>query len=216
MFLDDDDEFLPEKIECQVRFMEEHDDSWGACYTRYIDKSGDKQVSICCETKSGKLLEYELARNLFIHAGSNLMVRRAVVIEIGGFDESFRRNQDVEFLVRILKKYKLGYTDCLGLIVYVHKKNYGVDYFDLTNQYIEKFKHVIDGEPNEVRNAIYKMIAMQQIRHAFEKRKFSMAKKLRKKYNVSLFELMRYFIHLGYRVITKKSYGYDMKKIHGV
>ena len=37
----------------------------------------------------------------FIQPGSNLMIRRSVV-EMNGFDETFIRNQDLEFLNRIL------------------------------------------------------------------------------------------------------------------
>lgn len=142
MFLDDDDEFLSKKIEEQVKFLSSHDKTYGACYTHYVDKRDRRIVSTSYETKDGDLLVDVLARNLFIHAGSNFRIRREVVEGINGFDESFRRNQDVEFLVRIFKKYKLGYVNQLGLVVYVHEKNYGVDYFDLTEQYLNKFGSV--------------------------------------------------------------------------
>lgn len=213
MFLDDDDEFLKSKISSQVRFMNSHDEQWGACYTRYIDKLDGKQVSICCETKSGNLLADELARNLFIHAGSNLMVRRYIALEIGGFDESFRRNQDVEFLVRILEKYKLGYVDCMGLIVNVHAKNYGVDYFDLTQQYLDKFRNSIKKLKPEIQRQIYAMIGLQQIRHALEKRNVSRLQSLKRQYKLSYANVLRYMIHLSFRYISKKSYGYNMNNI---
>lgn len=213
MFLDDDDEFLKNKIEGQVNYMQEHDDSWGACYTKYFDKRNGKLICTCGETKEGNLLAEELARNLFIHAGSNLMVRREVLDKVGGFDETFRRNQDVEFLVRVLEKYKLGYVDIDGLIVNVHKKNYGIDYFDLTDKYIEKFRPVIDSQQENIKEGIYKMLGLQQIRHALENKNIAKVKKLMNTYHINKISIMKYLIHLTYRVISKKAYGYDMNKL---
>ena len=34
-----------------------------------------------------------------------------MIDEIGYFDESFIRNQDLEYLIRVLKKYKIAYID---------------------------------------------------------------------------------------------------------
>ena len=117
MFLDDDDEFFEEKISKQLEKMMSLDDTWGASYSGYIRKLNGKVKIKSNETREGNLLVEELGRNLFVHAGSNLMIRRNVVEELDGFDENFMRNQDIEFLVRLLKKYKLAYVNCIGLIV---------------------------------------------------------------------------------------------------
>ncbi len=214
MFLDDDDEFYEDKISAQVEFMETHDHTWGACYTKYYDVNDNKIVAMGMEKQEGNLLVNELARNLFVHAGSNLMVRREVVEEINGFDESFLRNQDVEFLVRILKKYKLGYVDVLGLAVHVHPRKYKVSFFDLSEQYIDRFKEDIEELSQSDKQAVYRMIGLQQIRHAYEKKEFGRVSKIKKDYNVSNVDIIKYFIHLSKRLITHKAYGYPMTNLY--
>lgn len=57
-------------------------------------------------------------RTMFMGSGSNLFLRKKVVDEIGGYDESFQRNQDIEFLVRVLENYKLAYVDEVLLTIY--------------------------------------------------------------------------------------------------
>ena len=215
MFLDDDDEFYPEKIKEQVRFLEEHDETWGACYTKYVDVNDKAVVAKGVECKQGNLLINELARNLFVHAGSNLMVRRNVVEELNGFDESFLRNQDVEFLVRILKKYKLGFVDVLGLAVHVHPRKYKISYYELTKQYLERFDSDIMSLDENDRVAVLKMIGLQLVRNAFQNRDFSSAVQFKKAYNISTIDIIRYFSHLIYRIVSHEAYGYPMEKLYG-
>ena len=213
MFLDDDDAFMKKKIEAQVECLENRDSSWGACYTKYIDIQEEKIVSKCKERKEGRLLVDELARNLFIHAGSNLMIRREVVLEIGGFDESFLRNQEIEFLVRILRKYKLAYVDVWGLKVYVHAKVHSINYYELTEQYLEKFKYEIEALTIKEKNAVYSLIGLQLMRNAFENRKFKYFWSYKEIYKLKVCWIMIYFLHLIKRKLTKKSYGFNMNII---
>lgn len=214
MFLDDDDEFYPEKVEDQVRFMMTHDDTWGACYTKYVDVKEGKIVSRGTESVSGSLLLQELSRNLYVHAGSNLMVRRSVVEELNGFDETFQRNQDVEFLVRLLRFYKLGYVDTLGLIVHVHPRNYSVDYFELTRQYIRTFQDDFDALPKDDRMASYRMIGLQMFRQALQSRKLKLAFDIKEEFKLSTLHIIYYFNYMAIRLIAKKSYGFPMRYLY--
>lgn len=166
MFLDDDDEFTRDKIYQQVYCLENKDKTWGACYTGYVRMNSKNKVVVKgAETREGALLVEELKRNLFVHAGSNLMIRRSVIEELNGFDESFLRNQDVEFLVRLLKKYKLAYVDVTGLIVHIHESTAKVNFIDLTNQYISKFTNDIEELDANEKKAVYEMYALQQFRY---------------------------------------------------
>ena len=54
---------------------------------------------------------------------SSLMLKRNCVIELNGFDESYTRHQDYEFLLRFLEKFKLG----LVPEVLYERRNNGVD-----------------------------------------------------------------------------------------
>lgn len=214
MFLDDDDEFLPDKIFAQVTFMENHGEEWGACYTGYLDIRNGKTSAKGIEKLEGNLLVNELARNLFVHAGSNLMVRKSVVLEINGFDESFQRNQDVEFLVRILKKYKLGCVGITGLKVHIHNTQNKALFLEYTSHFIESFKKDIDQLPLKDQNAIYKMISLQKIRYSLQRRNLKKVRTFMKDGNVSTYQILRYLFHLAGRMIVKGSYSYPMKNLY--
>lgn len=212
MFLDDDDEFLPDKVLSQVEKMNDLDNSWGACYTRYIRKRNGKVVVRSAEKAEGNLLVEELMRNLFVHAGSNLLIRREVVEEIGGFDESFIRNQDVEFLTRILKKYKLAYVDTLGLIVYMRNvRNVAkLDFINLTDKYIEKFDKEINQLPIAEQNRVHTMINLQIFRYYLSSKKFGQAYKIVINNQISIFLVLKYLFYLLNRAVTKQAYGFKI------
>lgn len=214
MFLDDDDEFLPEKIAAQVAFMEKHDETWGACYTGYLDIRNGKVSARGLEKQEGDLLVHELARNLFVHAGSNLMVRRSVVLDVNGFDESFQRNQDVEFLVRILKKYKLGCVKITGLKVYLHSAQNKNSFLDYTAHFIDAFKEDISQLPEEDQKAIYKIIGLQKIRYSLLRREYGNVRTFMKEENVTVCQVVHYLFHLAGRLMIRGSYGYPMKNLY--
>lgn len=103
-FLDDDDEFLPRKIEIQVNKLEQLDESWGGCYcnTNLIDK----KIVCLNDDESGNLTEGILL-GLIRFNSSTLLLRRSVYLKLNGFDESFIRHQDWEFMIRFFRYYKL-------------------------------------------------------------------------------------------------------------
>lgn len=103
-FLDDDDEYLDDKIEIQVNALKLLDDSWGGCYsnTNLIGKS----FITLNNKKSGNLAEDLLLGNVRFNT-SSLLLRREVCEYLNGFDESFVRHQDWEFMMRFFRRYKI-------------------------------------------------------------------------------------------------------------
>ncbi len=94
-FLDDDDFYYPDKIEKQINFIK--DNNIDACFCDY--------------KKNGKLVELdencEIAKNILLSRltpqTSGWMMSAKAVKKIKGFDESYFRNQDYEFLLRFLR-----------------------------------------------------------------------------------------------------------------
>ena len=103
-FLDDDDEFLPTKIDVQLKALERLDNSWGGCYCNINLIGRKKQVLL--NDKSGNLVEDLLLGTVRFNS-STLLLRRNVCLELNGFDESFVRHQDWEFMIRFFRKYKI-------------------------------------------------------------------------------------------------------------
>lgn len=213
MFLDDDDEFTEHKVEEQVKKLESLDNSWGACYTSYVRKQNGKVIVHGAEKREGSLLSEELMRNLFVHAGSNLMIRRKVVEEVNGFDENFKRNQDIEFLSRILMNYKLAYVDIVGLIVHIHPNEYSKKNFErITVEYIDKFDNIIKTLPYEDQIRVNKMIELQLFRNYITtKGKFNKAIKQILDNKINVFIATRYLLHLLKRKISRRAYGFSIR-----
>lgn len=161
-FLDDDDEYRTRKIESQLEVLATKDNNWGCCYSKYATrKSGQKAVE-SDECREGNLYLEALMREFHIASGSNLLVRKEAFMAIGGFDESFKRNQDIEFLARLLKKFKIAYSDYCGLIVNIHFEHNYFDEQEIIKHYLERFEGYIKAlTPNE-QQLFYRKISQQR------------------------------------------------------
>lgn len=209
-FLDDDDEFTPCKLQAQFEKMESLDGTWAACYTKYQIKNGNRIVARGVENKEGNVLKDALMRNFFICAGSNLMVRKSALDEIGGFDESFVRNQDLEVLVRLAQKYSIAYCDVMGLVVNQHIGN-KVDFENVTKRYLSTFEPYINSLPLGEQRAIYYMINLQRYRYWFLKRDFAKCRTICQQENLQYKHIIKYMLHLLGRLIRKESRGYNFR-----
>lgn len=99
--LDDDDIFLPGKIKKQVAFLEQHRE-FGGCYC------WRQQNGVVTKSEEEGDLTKSLLDLSFTPTTSSLMIRRECYQALNGFDESYRRHQDFEFMIRFYKKYKIG------------------------------------------------------------------------------------------------------------
>lgn len=100
-FLDDDDRFLQQKIERQVAYLEQHTEHGAVYCWRY---QGENMVSSDLEGN----LSREILELSFTPCTDSIMMRISCYRELNGFDESFRRHQDFEFLLRFFRKYTIG------------------------------------------------------------------------------------------------------------
>ncbi len=160
-FLDDDDEFLPCKIKNQVERLLSLPPDYAVCYTRsYLQKPGVEPF-LSKEEREGDLYFEALTRELSFQAGSNLFVRKDAFDSIGGFDETFTRNQDKEITTRLLKKYKIAFCHEPGLIVHLHFEHSFFDPLEVSRHYVARFAKDIDELPNEKKNVFYSILAKQ-------------------------------------------------------
>lgn len=127
-FLDADDEWLPEKLAVQVDCLEERTDDWVAVYCDIknertgADRNLRRVISQILRAlgqappepnarSGGEELVREVLTKRLGTSGSTPMVRAETVKQIDGFDASFSRHQDIEFLIRVLKQGKLAFID---------------------------------------------------------------------------------------------------------
>lgn len=211
-FLDDDDVIAKTKIEKQVACLESMDTSWGMCYTGYelVKNQGDNQIS--SEKRSGDCYIAALMRTMFMGSGSNLFLRKSVVDEINGYDESFQRNQDIEFLVRACEKYKLAYVNENLLTIYQegNRKRWTFEELDRYSQhYIEIFSERINNLPKEEKKRVISVISLERCRVALMNHRFKAGFRILKENRVSFKYKLRYIKYLVRRKITSESYGFN-------
>ncbi len=166
-FLDDDDQFLPLKIESQIERMENLPDDWGFCYSKHFSKKPNGKPIESTECHEGSLYVEALQRTLGFAAGSNLLIRKDVFIEIGGFDETFVKNQDLELVAKLLRNYKVAYVETPGLIVNVHLEKRIFDFEKQTQLYLERFKPFLDELDEKEKASVYREINKQRFYNYF-------------------------------------------------
>lgn len=213
-FLDDDDEISPDKIRAQVECMETLDESWGACYTAYHILMKDGTIQHSGTTQSGDVYLRALMRTFYMGSGSNVLLRKKVVDEIGGYDESFKRNQDIEFMARAFEHYKVAYIpqDLLTIHMEVRAIKRTFEFVDsVTLFYIDKFKDRINRLDSCDRHRVLSVITLDRARVACLFKKYNAALQMIRKNHVTFVEVVRYLCYLIYRGATKKSYGFYLK-----
>ena len=210
-FLDDDDEISPQKVEKQVNCLEQLDDSWGACYTAYHVLRPDGGIQKSSNHRTGNVYIQALMRTLFMGSGSNLLLRKNVVDEVQGYDESFRRNQDIEFMVRVFEKYKLGCVleDLLTIHLEVRQFKYSFEFLDKISQYyLERFGPRIQALYPRDRRRVIDVISLERCRVAFSCGKFLDGLKILVCNRVGLLSIIEYVFYVFKRIVTKCSYGF--------
>ena len=213
-FLDDDDVISQSKIEAQVKCLEKLDDSWGMCYTKYELKKENGEYQISNENREGYLYVESLMRTVFLGSGSNLMLRKKVVDEIGGYDESFKRNQDIECLVRACERYKIAYIDKKLLTIYQEgnrKKRTLEEIEDINKHYLTVFKNKIDSLCTRDRKRVISVISLERFRVALAHHNAVYGIKILIQNKVSIINFFKYMLYLFDRLIHKTSCGFVIK-----
>lgn len=96
--LDDDDEFLPKRLETML--AEYSDDYAFICTSLYWITEHSKRPIL--EGDQILTLKSELNRN---HSGNQVLVRKDRILSIGGFDSDFPSLQDYDCFVRLIEAY---------------------------------------------------------------------------------------------------------------
>jgi glycosyltransferase involved in cell wall biosynthesis len=118
-FLDDDDEWLPTKLEKQVELFSELDDEYAIvyCWMDYCRNSDGKVVKEYQPKHQGYIFPQMLDSQV-IGSSSTLLVRREIA-EQTQFDESLPRGNDGDFIRSISKNYKVDYVPAVLVNYYI-------------------------------------------------------------------------------------------------
>lgn len=113
-FQDSDDEWMPDKLEKQMRLMLENKE-FSLVYCAFAKyRNGEllgytPSKDIPYEEKYGDIYAYLLLKPLV--STQTVVVRRDLFLEENGFNETLKSYEDYEFSLRFSKKYRIGFVD---------------------------------------------------------------------------------------------------------
>lgn len=123
-FLDSDDEWLPNKLELQMMKMLNASEKYGLVYCRMSGLLRDGKNRFVCPHQDyvKEILEGDLFKPLLMQnviGTPAMLVRKECLEQVGGFKEALKCLEDWELILRIAKKWKIGFVD--KILVEVHK-----------------------------------------------------------------------------------------------
>ena len=140
-FLDDDDCFMENKLEEQVNFLK-NNQNYDGCYCDYQMLNKKNIVNY----------KKDFSKDILMHNStpqtSGWLLKRSVIQQLNGFDESYYRHQDYEFLLRFYNSgFKMGKVD---KVLYYRNKTQVDNTPDRIKQ--EKIKLKLLSDFNEIIN----------------------------------------------------------------
>lgn len=213
-FLDDDDAYFPDRLKKMFEKMESLDETWGACYTGYVKHQMNGTNQFSSEKIEGNIFVQTLMRSFYIGTGSNLFFRRSVIDDIGMFDEDFKRNQDLEYLVRVLKKYKMAYVDEVLMEAFfdIRTSNLTLEQsVERETMFRSRFEKYLDDLSEKDQRAVKIMWDIDWIRVLLSRKEYRRAINVFSKANIPLMVLAQYMLYIVNRTIKKTSYGFVVK-----
>lgn len=177
-FLDSDDIYLPTRLqECYDLLEKNKSSNIAGVYTGCEFRRNGKKYSEYIDVESGNHMTEVLACSFMFCTGSNIFMKSNVVKELSGFDESFIRHQDYEFLVRYFEKY-----DLIGLkkiLVIKNNDNVNVPNVEkeiaIKKQYLKKYEQIINKLTLNEKNYIYHNQCIQIAESAISEKNYELS-----------------------------------------
>lgn len=121
-FLDDDDEWLSNKLELQLQKFTNKEVGLVYCDSYTIKTKNDSIInkSIRSFRISGMVYKQLLEKN-FVGSTSFVLIRKEALNECGFFNTEMESAQDYELWLRLSKKYKIDYVDIPLVNYYAHE-----------------------------------------------------------------------------------------------
>lgn len=168
-FLDDDDLYLPGRISKSIEKIKNTGNWIGAVYCGFLGwNSPANHPERYPEGDLTKDLFSLSYKNHYMHTNT-VTYKRAAVFALMGFDESFKRHQDIEFNLRFFEKYRIVATRHSGVKLKVNpgdvdNRQLGIDFFVTKNRFLMKFKYLIDQFDTNYIQKIYETHAAEVLR----------------------------------------------------
>ena len=153
-FLDDDDEWLPTKLELQVGLLDVCAPVVGGIYTGFVteDRSVGKVLWTITPTARGHIL-HELCRLNCIGTASTVVLRKNSLEEVGLFDESIEYGEEYDLWIRLARRFDFTFL-AEPLVRYsVHGKQLSTKYEGIirgSERKLEKYREFFASYPESL------------------------------------------------------------------
>ncbi|WP_404427716.1 glycosyltransferase [Ureibacillus chungkukjangi] len=184
-FLDDDDEWLPGKLETQIKYFTSNDIGLVYCDNYIISKSGKSLHKNVPKTSEESKLKNLLLAN-FIGSTSFPLLSKTAVLESGKFDEKLKSAQDLDLWIRIAERFECVYCE-LPLVNYyimnesittnVQHKIEGYEYF------LKKYNRYFENNINFYNKKLNTIAGELLMSGVYDKSLFFYKQALQKKWN---------------------------------
>ncbi|MFI2810117.1 glycosyltransferase [Microbulbifer sp. JSM ZJ756] len=172
-FLDDDDIYLPGRISKSVQELIGSSESIGAVYCGFLGWNSPR-------LDLGRFKDGDLTREIFMldyfrhYLHTNTATYKAsAILAVNGFDESYRRHQDLEFNLRFFEQFQIGVVrEALVRLApeksAVDNKLYGADMLNLKRKFLTDFEYLIAKFSEEEQRRIYDVHCREVSRYTGE------------------------------------------------
>ncbi|WP_334078981.1 glycosyltransferase [Microbulbifer sp. M83] len=172
-FLDDDDIYLPGRISKSVQELNGSGESTGAVYCGFLGWNSPR-------LDLGRFKDGDLTKEIFMldyfkhYLHTNTATYKAsAILAVNGFDESYRRHQDLEFNLRFFEHFQVGVVkEALVRLApeksTVDNKLYGADMLNLKRKFLTDFEYLISKFSLEEQHEIYEVHCQEVSRYTAE------------------------------------------------
>lgn len=166
-FLDNDDEFYPKKLARQIQLLQSTGLNMTVCRFDSFKVGKKVRSSPLIKKVDDYLIPFAQGKINFA-SGSTLMVSKDLFGKVGGYDEAFRRKQDVELMIRLLAIEKLHVDDEVLVRLNIDDRANipSVENFKVFQKIFNlKFKKLFETFPQEAQHQInqYELIELAKV-----------------------------------------------------
>ena len=177
-FLDDDDIYLTGRLSQTVDKLKDSGNHIGATYCGFLGwNSPENNLQRYAE---GDLTKYILLLDYFKHYvhTNTVTYKRSAVLDLNGFDESYRRHQDLEFNIRFFQKNLITATKEALVRLNpapsdISNKVFDMDMALLKNKFLNQFSNTISSLGEDISDEIYSKHVHEVVRYIRNKDEFN-------------------------------------------
>jgi glycosyltransferase involved in cell wall biosynthesis len=144
-FLDDDDMFLPGRLSRVIEVLKESGKDVGGAYCGYL--GWNSKINDITRYPTDQIPRRLLTLDFRSHyvCTDTVTYRREALLSVNGYDECFRRHQDLELNIRIFRTWKIAalpepLVQLNPLPADNSNKLFDVDLFDIKSRFLSKFE----------------------------------------------------------------------------